>query len=392
MAIPTNDEEQQDLQRELREFHGDGFFAWQAADDAEASPWADWHYDEDKYWGGFSREPFDTAGYVLPEWAIGPFEKYSGNPIFRPDPNGWDCGHYGGGVHNGSILQKDGLLYYVYRGEFPIRDVAPVNSRKIGTINYLCDVGVATSADGISFTRVAGPALRRPEDWMYSFEDVNCVEHEGRYYMFLNRWDWLHFTDPSLCGTYLATSDDLIHWEHQGLVFPDAKRIHRNAMVVQDPRNRPVRDSQGRFIMYINDGLIAYSTDMLHWESREVTDLWPGGECSVAFAHHNPRRPDDLVLFTGGHHTGHFYATGEVLFSLTDPEHPREWLPRPVLTADSSIPYEDGRAVEPPHPPISHWRDTVFVCGMTLIGDTWHAYYGGSEYYTCLATAKAHRG
>ena len=45
------------------------------------------------------------------------------------------------------------------------------------------------------------------------------------------------------------------------------------------------------------------------------------------------------------------------------------------------------RAADPPHHPISHWRDTVFFCGMTLVDDTWYCYYGGSEYYTCLATA-----
>jgi len=389
MSITSPDIDQQ-LRRELCEFHGTGFFAWQFASTSAATAWDTWHYDEEKYWGGFSREPVDLAGYTLPDWAIGPFVKYPGNPIFRPDPLGWDCGHFGGGVHNGSILQRNGRLYYIYRGEFPIPNEQPVVTRRIEQFDYLCDIGVAVSDDGINFTRVAGPLLRRPEDWPYSFEDVNCVEYNGRYYMFLNRWDWLHFNDPAVCGTYLAISDDLLHWEHYGLVFPHASRIHRNAMVVQDPHNHPVRDARGRFIMYINDGLIAYSDDLLHWESHELEAVWPGGECSVAIAHHHPQQPDNLVLFTGGHHTGHFYAEGEVLFSLNDPEHPRDWLLRPVLCADPTLPYEDGYAADPPHAPISYWRDTVFICGMTLVKDTWFAYYGGSEYYTCLATARGH--
>ncbi len=391
MSIPMTEEELRNLKRELRDFHGTGFFDWQFASAGHARAWDEWHYDEARYWGGFSREPIDL-GDTLPDWAIGPFTKYPGNPVFRPDPYGWDCGHFGGGVHNGSILQKDGKLIYLYRGEFPIPDLPPVSSRKTGHFDYLCDVGLAVSNDGITFTRQAGPLLRRPEDWMYSFEDVNCVEHDSRYFMFLNRWDWLNFDDPAVCGTYLAISDDLVHWEHRGLLFPQARRIHRNASVVQDPRNRAVRDARGRFIMYINDGLIAYSDDLLHWESHELDTVWPGGECSVALAHYHPREPDYLILFTGGHHTGHFYAKGEVLFSLQNPEQPITWLPRPALAADPNIPYEDGRAAEPPHHPISHWRDTVFVCGMTLVGETWYAYYGGSEYYTCLATAPARRG
>ncbi len=379
-------QEQQQLKRELRDFHGTGFFDWQFASEGHAQAWENWHYDEARYWGGFSHAPL-PADYTLPGWAIGPFTKFAGNPVFAPDPHGWDRGHFGGGVHNGSVLRKDGRFYYIYRGEFPIPDEAPVNTRKLATFDYLCDIGTAVSDDGIHFTRVAGPLLRRPEDWMYSFEDVNCVEHDGRYFMFLNRWDWLHFNDPALCGTYLAVSDDLVHWEHHGLVFPHATRIHRNATVLQDPHNTAVRDAKGRFVMFINDGLIAYSDDLLHWEAHDLAAVWPGGECAVAMAHYDAQHPDALVLFTGGHHTGHFYGKGEVLFSLRDPETPLEWLPRPVLAADATIPYEDGRAADPPHHPISHWRDTVFFCGMTLVDDTWYCYYGGSEYYTCLATA-----
>jgi hypothetical protein len=81
-----------------------------------------------------------------------------------------------------------------------------------------------------------------------------------------------------------------------------------------------------------------------------------------------------------------------VLFSLKDPERPLDWLPRPVLAAEVSIPYEDGYAAEPPHKPVSYWRDTVFICGMTLYNGKWYAYYGGCEYYTCLATAKTQAG
>jgi len=387
-----NDKEKQDLKKELRNFFGDGFFAWQFSSEGEKRAWEERQYNEEKYWGGFSRQPLDTATYVLPDWAIGPFEKYAGNPIFAPDPNGWDCGHFGGGVHNGSVLQKNGRLYYIYRGEFPIPDEPRFESRRKAGFGYLCDVGVAVSDDGVHFTRVAGPVLRGAEDWMYSFEDVNCVEHEGRFYMFLNRWDWLHINDPPRCGTYLAVSDDLITWEHKGLVFPNARRIHRNGMVVQDPYNRAVRDARGRFVMYINDRLIAYSDDLLHWESKDLDSVWPGGECSVAIAHYHPGNVDHLVLFTGGNHTGHFYAEGEVLFSLKDPERPLDWLPRPVLAAEVSIPYEDGYAAEPPHKPVSYWRDTVFICGMTLYNGKWYAYYGGCEYYTCLATAKTQAG
>ena len=65
--------ENEQLRRELRDFHGSGFFAWQFASASAATAWDTWHYDEEKYWGGFSREPIDFASYTLPDWAIGPF-------------------------------------------------------------------------------------------------------------------------------------------------------------------------------------------------------------------------------------------------------------------------------------------------------------------------------
>lgn len=90
---------------------------------------------------------------------------------------------------------------------------------------------------------------------------------------------------------------------------------------------------------------------------------------------------------TGGHHSGHFYAIGEVRFSKKDLPRPIEWLPRPVLAADPSIPCEDGRDASPPHKSVSYFRDTVFFTGLTQHADQWWLYYGGSERYTCLAQA-----
>ncbi len=269
-------------------FFGDGFFEWQRVKSDNDSHQM-YHYDAEKQWGAFSHEPFDEQNYTLPAWAIGPFIKYEGNPIFAPDPHGWDTGRYGGGVHNGAAIKKDGSIYYVYRGELPTPKDDPRFAAQRNTgIDYHCDIGVARSNDGIHFERVAGPLFRHDGDEVYSFEDVCCVGHEGKYYMYLNRWDWACHNDPAVCGAYIAVSDDLIHLEKVGLAFPEADRIHRNPCVLQDGDNRPVRDAKGRFVMYINDGIIAYSTDLLHWESTEVDRFWPGGEGCFALAKHNP--------------------------------------------------------------------------------------------------------
>ena len=41
---------------------------------------------------------------------------------------------------------------------------------------------------------------------------------------------------------------------------------------------------------------------------------------------------------------------------------------------------------EPPHHPISSFADCIFFNGLTRHNGKWWLYYGGSEYYTCLAT------
>lgn len=338
-------------------------------------------FDTEKYMGGFPREARPQA-----EWAFGPFEKYAGNPVFAPLAGNWDCGRFGGGVHNGSIIKREGRLYYVYRGEFPsdIVDAGDADPM-LRYFGYKCDIGVAVSDDGINFTRCGGPFFRNGGDEKYSFEDVCLVKSGDVYYLFCNRWDWENLADAGSNGVFLATSRDLLHWEKRGLVFPGAAVQHRNAVILQDLDNEAVRIN-GKYVMYLNNGLIAYSDDMLHWSSEPVKRAWPGGEGCFALYD-----GDGIILFTGGNHSGHFYAVGEVLISKDDPSAAVDWLDRPVLTADPNIPYEACLSADEPRRAISDWNDTIFFCGMTRCNGYALVYYGGSEYYTCLAKVKLRR-
>jgi predicted GH43/DUF377 family glycosyl hydrolase len=375
------------VESERRAFFGEGIFDWQMpAGDGRA----EFAFDTDKWWGTFPRteppaDPRRRDGnadlFARFPWAIGPFQRHKGNPILAPSPGRWDQGRYDGGVHNGAVVYHDGLFHYVYRGE------RPIDVEQNSDVNYICDIGLATSADGIHFTKDEqhSPFFRRGENRRYSYEDVCLVRHHGVYHLFCNQWLW-EDRNPAVNGTFLATSEDLRHWQPHGIVFPRATRIHRNGVVVQDPDNNAVRVN-GKFVMYINDGLMAYSDDLIHWETEEITDLWPGGEGCFALTGHDESRPDDIVLFTGGHHHGHFYAVGQVLFDKRDPTRALEYLPRPMLAADPDIPHESGRSAAPPHERISSFRDCIFFNGLTRHDRKWWLYYGGSEYYTCLATA-----
>ena len=366
----------------MNEFFREGLFDWQK----NRSVWEGWAqktYDEQRYWGDFPRPKIDW-----PDWVIR-FEKEPANPVFGPSEKGWDCGHTSGGVHNGSVLKKDGMFYYFYRGEQPWQGASAKGDPLVSCFDYICDIGIAQSRDGLRFERLTPKSglFRHGADDAFSFEDVCLVQGEEGYFLFCNRWDWSDPLNPRKNGVFLAVSADLKHWEKKGLVFPQAGRIHRNACVVQDLDNRAVR-LNGRYVMYLNDGLMATSSDLLRWESREIGIRWPGGEGCAAITGEAPGFPqlkDHILLFTGGHHTGHFYAVGEVLFDVKDPSVPLEVCPCPVLFADPALPHESGRNALPPHEPVSGWRDTVFFTGLTGVGDRIFLYYGGSEYYACLA-------
>ncbi|RYZ98560.1 MAG: hypothetical protein EOP47_19070 [Sphingobacteriaceae bacterium] len=363
----------------------EGQFAWQDFSKDKMDQWHDYSYSLERWWGEFPKDikvPADM--YKEYSWAVGPIKKYDDNPVMAPTPGAWDQGHFSGGVHNGSILIKDDTFYYVYRGERSI-DI------KLDTkIDYICDIGVATSKDGIHFTKdnTHQGFFRTGADRKYSYEDVNVAKYGDTYYLFCNQWYWPNVNNYKVNGTFLATSKDLINWTKIGIVFPNAKRTHRNAVVLQGPTNEAVKVN-GKFVMYINGGLMAYSTDMVHWESKEISKEpeFPGGECSFALADYDKTNPDNIILFTGGAHTGHFYAVGEVLFSKKNPERHLAFLPGPALTANPKIPYEHGFEVNAPYKMISSFADCIFFNGLTQYKGKWWMYYGGSEYYTCLANA-----
>jgi predicted GH43/DUF377 family glycosyl hydrolase len=361
--------------------------AWQLNTKDKLEEWKNYSFSKERWWGDFPKD-LPASKDMMKEypWAVGPIQKYSNNPVLSPSPERWDQGRFSGGVHNGSIIIKDGIFYYIYRGERPI-DV-DIKSN----INYICDIGVATSTNGIDFVKdtINSPFFRKGEDKKYSYEDVNVVKSGDTYYLFCNQWYWPDTHDFTINGTFLATSKDLLHWKKRGIVFPNSNTIHRNAVILQNGNNEAVRVN-GKFIMYINYNLMAYSDDMIHWKSKKVNDHFPGGECCFALADYDPEHPDNMILFTGGNHTGHFYAIGEVLFSKKDPERPLQYLPRPVLAADSTIPYEHGFSATDPNKMVSSFADCIFFNGLTLYQNKWWFYYGGSEYYTCLATSPYRR-
>lgn len=358
-----------------------GLFPWQFPTANALKTWKDQSFSTKRWWGDFPHH------MVVPEhmfkkypWAIGPFKKYAHNPVLSPTPGEWDCGHLGGGVHNGAIIFYHGTFYYIYRGERPYSPPVP----------YICDIGIATSPDGIHFKKIRTHSglFRHGKYKRYSYEDVCVAKYRDTYYLFCNQWYWKDQGDKRINGEFEATSKDLIHWKRVGILFPYAHHVYRNGAVVVNPHNRAVRIN-GKFVMYLDNGRMAYSRDMLHWKTVKTTIHFPGGETCFALANYDKARPNDIILFTGGNFTGNFYAIGEVLLSKKNLTKVLAYLPKPVLAANPKIPYEHGFSATDPKKLVSTFSDCIFFTGLTRHAGKWWMYYGGSEYYTCLATARA---
>lgn len=51
--------------------------------------------------------------------------------------------------------------------------------------------------------------------------------------------------------------------------------------------------------MYINDGLMGVSDDLLHWDSIELEESWPGGEGCFAITDYDAVHPENIIFLQG---------------------------------------------------------------------------------------------
>ena len=142
---------------------------------------------------------------------LGPFKPFGGNPILRPQGDGWESAS----VYNPAAVVKDGQVVLLYRAHAD---------------DIVSHVGLATSDDGIHFDRHPEPVLSPSEDYdRYGAEDPRVTEIDGTYYLTYTAWDR---TNAQLC---LATSTDLLTWEKHGPLFPDFNTFEPNADGVPTP-------------------------------------------------------------------------------------------------------------------------------------------------------------
>ncbi len=292
-----------------------------------------------------------------PAWAIGPFQRYGGNPLLRPQGDGWESRN----TYNPGVLFDQGHFRMLYRGQGK-----PVTSR----------VGYAESPDGVTFTRNPEPLIdaTEPFEQKYGCEDARFFKSEGTYYTFYTGSKNGHIAECE------ATSTDGLHWKKLGVIADGAK----NGAVVCDPNGTPVKIN-GKYAMFIGNAKygVCYSDDLVTWGPVTWFDMkfppnWvtPFEPC-VAVADHSPGRPDDVVLFIAGTLNGKgrwFYAISEVLFSKAD-------LTKKVDQLDDCImkpaePYESGQ-----------YKNCLWMNCIIQHNKQWMMYYGAGDRNVGLATA-----
>ena len=144
-----------------------------------------------------------------PEWAIGPFKRYEGNPIMKPQGKfgTWESQN----AYNPAVIVRDNRFLMLYRGE---------NSDTTLFKHYRSQIGFAESEDGIDWKRYPNnPVLKAEFDYELpgGLEDPRLIELDGTYYVYYTAY----CADKHSFWLCVATSADMKHWTKHGPIWGD---------------------------------------------------------------------------------------------------------------------------------------------------------------------------
>ena len=353
------------------------------------------------------------------EWALLNFTKVDSiNPILGPSPVGmfqdpilrqpvrWEEKD----VFNPAVVVKDGKIFMLYRAENLVTPTVGKTSR----------IGLATSTDGIHFTRRPTPVLFPDNDahkryeWPGGTEDPRVVEDENHtYFMTYTAYD------GDKARLHIATSTDLLTWTKYGNVFTQAaggkyvsKWTKSGAIVSRYEADGRIVATKinGKYWMYWGDAQIwlATSDDLIHWTPIEMaagekppvplraqaitmpdlkivlptregkfdSDLVESGppamitDQGIRLIYNSRNEPSfgDKSLPVGT------YAAAQALFDLNDPSKLLKRSDTYFMRPDR--PYETTGQV----------NQVVFLEGLARFNSKWFLYYGTADSKIAVAT------
>lgn len=318
------------------------------------------------------------------------------NPILRPVPDhDWECR----AVLNPAMLYEDGVFYLYYRAAGNDWD-------------HLIHIGLATSTDGVHFTRQSDRPVFSPQRGSFDggcAEDPRIVTIDGVHYMtYAYRPNppgqyWLRKTDPiQAYGVSPNAPSALVHnTTSTALAILESKtnlirlgRITRSDVDDRDVILFPEKIGGkycrlSRPVAWRGEGFenpqpaiwINFSDSLMDWDEGKTTLLMKAEaewEQKKIGASTPPIRTDKgwLLLYHGVDFSGKkgIYRVGAALLDLNDPSivlaRTRDWIMEPEAAYETAGIY----------------NGCVFPTGVAVVDGVLHIYYGCADQYCCLAT------
>jgi len=289
------------------------------------------------------------------------FEKMK-EPIMKPRDNGFDSRK----IYNMAVIRENGITSMLYRGEDRSEPAGACTGR----------IGLATSRDGITFTREEKPVLVPEEEYeKCGIEDPRLVKIGGTLYLTYTGYDG---KKARLC---LATSNDLRKWKKLGPLFPSFPVTENwtksGAILPERIRSGALR---GKYVMYFGDTNIwmATSDDLLHWQALPEPVIRPRKDAfdsTLVEPGPPPFFTKEGILMIYNSAGNGVYHVGAALFDSSDPGRLLARTDRPLMSPTAG--WEKAGYV----------NNVVFAEGLTVHGSSVYLYYGGSDRYIGLAIA-----
>jgi predicted GH43/DUF377 family glycosyl hydrolase len=331
-------------------------------------------------------------------WQLGPFTRPVAAPVISPSKSSlfddpirhaavhWESLH----TFNPAAIVRDGKIVVLYRAEDDTGEM------KIG--DHTSRLGLASSTDGVTFTRLPQPVFypapdaQQSREWPGGVEDPRIVEsQEGTYVITYTQWNRITYSIG------IATSKDLIHWTKFGPAFLgsaggkyDHLQYKSGGIVTRLTDGRPIAVRiKGVYWMYWGEGAIhlATSPDLIHW-----TPVEDGAGAPIEVLIRRPGHFDSgfpevgpppvltskgiVVIYNGKNDPEHSdttlgpnaYAAGEALFAADDPSKLLDRTEAPVLKPEQ--PFEKTG---------QYAAGTTFAEGLVRFHNRWLLYYGCAD-------------
>ncbi|GAB5518036.1 MAG: glycoside hydrolase family 130 protein [Rhodothermales bacterium] len=294
--------------------------------------------------------------HTVPDWQLGPFTRYEGNPILMPQGDTWEAKD----VFNPTAWTDGSTVYLLYRAE---------DSTGIGVWNGTSRVGLATSTDGFTFTREPEPILGPSESFELpgGVEDPRIVRIDSLFYLTYTAYD------GETARLALATSPDLRTWTKHGPIVPEVGWSKSGAILTT-----PI---DSRYWMYFGDTNLwaAHSKNLIDWTVVEepVLKIRPGMfDNRLVEPGPQPILTDDgILLLYNSADSSLVYRTAQALFDPTDPTKLLARSEEPFMTPDTYL-EQTGQVA-----------NVVFIEGLVRFKDQWFLYFGMGDSGIGVATA-----